>query len=119
EFEKIYHEIVTEIQSFPKEENREIAEEIYEFTSTNFPNPFNPETTINFSLPEPGNVQIDIFNIRGQRVLVLLNDDLNRGHHSVVWNGIDGNGRAVGSGLYFYRIQTESQSIIKRMVLLK
>ncbi|MCL2063282.1 MAG: S8 family serine peptidase [Candidatus Cloacimonetes bacterium] len=119
EFEKIYHEIVTEIQSFPKEENREIAEEIYEFTSTNFPNPFNPETTINFSLPEPSNVQIDVFNVRGQRVLVLLNDNLNRGHHSVVWNGFDGNGRAVGSGLYFYRIQTESQSIVKRMVLLK
>ena len=85
----------------------------------NYPNPFNPETTIRFSVPTSGNVKIDIYNIRGQRVTTLLNETLNYGHHSAVWNGTDSNGRSVGSGVYFYRIHAGGENVTNRMLLMK
>ncbi|MCL2063062.1 MAG: chitobiase/beta-hexosaminidase C-terminal domain-containing protein [Candidatus Cloacimonetes bacterium] len=85
----------------------------------NFPNPFNPETTISFSLVNAGNVNLEIFNIRGQRIKTLVNDFRESGNHSVIWNGIDEQGNSVGSGMYFYRMITDDYSSIKRMVLLK
>jgi hypothetical protein len=97
----------------------EIPPPIEKLSAQNFPNPFNPETTIAFSLPRSENVRIEIFNLRGQRVRVLLNDQMERGHHSVLWNGTDSNGDSVGSGIYFYRVQAGSESVTRRMLLLK
>jgi hypothetical protein len=85
----------------------------------NFPNPFNPETTIKFNLATPGHVRLEVFNIRGQLVRILICDFINRGIHSVVWDGTDEYRRRVGSGIYFYRMATNEYSSMRRMILLK
>ena len=85
----------------------------------NFPNPFNPETTIEFSLKQSGNICIEIYNIRGQRIRALVNEFMTSGTHLVVWNGLDDFGHTVGSGLYFYRMSTDEYVGVKRMTLLK
>jgi len=76
----------------------------------NYPNPFNPETSINYSLSQSANVKITIFNILGQRVKTLVNSDLSAGRYSVSWNGSAENGRAVASGVYFYRLEAVNNS---------
>lgn len=85
----------------------------------NYPNPFNPTTTIAFDMVKDGHVAIDIFNIRGQKVKTLLNDVKAAGPHTVTWNGTDDSGRSVSSGIYFYRMSAEKYSSIKKMVLMK
>jgi hypothetical protein len=92
---------------------------ITNFTASNYPNPFNPETIISYTLPNDSNVKIEIFNIKGQKVKALLNEFTTKGHNNIIWNGQDDNGRNVGSGLYFYRIETEEHTATKKMVLLK
>jgi tetratricopeptide (TPR) repeat protein len=85
----------------------------------NYPNPFNPETTISFAIPTSGNVTLSVYNIRGQKVKTLLDDNKDEGAHSIVWNGTDESGRNVGSGIYFYRIESQGFSQTHKMVLLK
>ena len=85
----------------------------------NYPNPFNPETTINYALQEDTKVTLEIFNIRGQKISMLVDDKLSAGYHSAVWNGKDKNDKAVASGIYFYRMRTDSYDKTKRMLLLK
>jgi hypothetical protein len=85
----------------------------------NYPNPFNPQTTIRFSLASEAPVMIEVFNIRGQKVTTLVNESRPAGEHSVVWQGTDDNGRSVSSGLYFYRMTSNDYSSIRRMVLMK
>jgi hypothetical protein len=91
----------------------------------NYPNPFNPETTIHFTvfseqeLAEPQQVTIDIFNIKGQHVRRLVDGAYQSGDHRVVWTGTDDNGRNVGSGVYFYRMTTDNFSATKKMILMK
>lgn len=85
----------------------------------NYPNPFNPETTIDFSLKEETNVKVEIFNIKGQKVTTLIDDMLIAGHHSVVWNGTDSNGNHVSSGVYFSKMQAGNTISIRKMMLLK
>jgi parallel beta-helix repeat protein len=86
---------------------------------SNYPNPFNPNTTIDFYLPEPGDVTLEVFNIKGQRVKTLINEHKETGSHNIVWNGTDQNGRFVSSGVYFYRLSTGTNSLINRMLLMK
>lgn len=85
----------------------------------NYPNPFNPATTIDFSLKAPGRVKIDVFNIRGQLVETLIDDELAKGHHSVSWNGTDNRNQPVSSGVYFYRMTAEDKLLTRKMMLLK
>ncbi|MCK4312625.1 MAG: T9SS type A sorting domain-containing protein, partial [Candidatus Cloacimonetes bacterium] len=85
----------------------------------NYPNPFNPETTIEYSLKEPGNISLEIYNIRGQKVRTLVNEFREVGYHSVIWNGKDSNGKPVSSGLYFYRMKMTDYSQLRKMLLLK
>lgn len=85
----------------------------------NYPNPFNPSTTIAFSLPEEGSVRMTIYNIRGQRVRELINGRLTRGFHKVVWDGKDNGNRNVSSGLYFVRIETGKTSTVRKIMMLK
>jgi len=85
----------------------------------NYPNPFNPETVISFSLAREGKVSIDIYNMRGQKVRSLLEGVYGAGVHSAVWNGCDGLGRSVGSGVYFYRMSAGEFVSVRKMVLLK
>jgi len=86
---------------------------------TNFPNPFNPSTTIAFDVARDGNVEIEIFNIRGQKIKTLVNDNYTAGRHSVVWQGTDNYGRAMSSGVYFYRMTVGEFTETRRMLLMK
>jgi tetratricopeptide (TPR) repeat protein len=86
---------------------------------SNYPNPFNPETTILFSTENVGNVEINVYNIRGQRIRNLVNDFFEAGHHQVVWNGRDNSDREVSSGIYLYRMNVGDFVETRRMVLLK
>lgn len=85
----------------------------------NYPNPFNPETTISFSTQKDNLVTLDIYNIKGQRVKTLINEHKTAGQHSVVWNGTDDNNRNVSSGVYFYRMRNGEFSSTKKMILMK
>ena len=85
----------------------------------NYPNPFNPSTTINFNVPKTEYVTIYIYNINGGLVKTLVNQQLNAGHHTIIWNSRDEAGRAVSSGLYFYRMDAGNFSKTHRMLLLK
>jgi len=85
----------------------------------NYPNPFNPSTTISFDLARDGAVSIDIYNIKGQKVKEVASGRYSAGSHRVVWNGDDATGRAVGSGIYFYRMTTEGYTSVKKMLLMK
>ncbi|MBD3290593.1 T9SS type A sorting domain-containing protein [candidate division KSB1 bacterium] len=82
--------------------------------SQNYPNPFNPTTTISYSLDKKSNVKLQIFDITGAVVETLVNSDNQAGHHSVTWDASN-----VASGIYFYQIRAEGQSITKKMTLLK
>jgi len=88
----------------------------------NFPNPFNPRTTIQYQLPEDTRVVLKVFDLHGREVKTLVDGGQARGSKSIVWNGTDNTGREVGSGVYIYKIQTdipgfEEQS--KKMLLIK
>ncbi|MDP8287164.1 MAG: PKD domain-containing protein, partial [Candidatus Electryonea clarkiae] len=86
---------------------------------SNYPNPFNPETTINFSIKESGHVTLEIYNIKGQKVKTLVNDVKNAGYHSVVWDGTDDNRNPVSSGIYLYKMNGGNQIMLKKMLLVK
>lgn len=85
----------------------------------NYPNPFNPETTISFTLTGTDDVCITVYNISGQFVTTLINDKLSAGEHSVIWNGRDDENRQVSSGIYFYRMKSGNYTSTNRMVFLK
>lgn len=85
----------------------------------NYPNPFNPTTNINFALSEPQQVKLEIFNVKGQKVNTLVNKELSASEHSVTWNGDDQSGGQVPSGVYFYRLQTQSFSEMRKMNMMK
>ena len=85
----------------------------------NYPNPFNPSTVIEFSLPTPSRAEVKVFNILGQVVKELADRDFPAGHHQLIWDGTDAKGRAVPSGIYFYRVLNGNRAESKKMVLLK
>jgi len=85
----------------------------------NYPNPFNPTTTISFSLKESGHISIDIYNMKGQLVRKLINEEMIIAYHNVVWDGRDDANKSVASGVYFYKMKADSFSHTKKMILLK
>jgi hypothetical protein len=85
----------------------------------NHPNPFNPLTTISFSLPRDDKVRLKIFDVRGQLVRTLADGPQTAGSHSVVWNGRDDRGAEVASGTYLYRLETSESTVGRKMLLLK
>jgi hypothetical protein len=85
----------------------------------NTPNPFNPTTMVSFSLPKAAHVNLTIYNVLGQQVKTLVDQDLPAGVQSVEWNGTDNSGRTVASGVYFYRINADQFSATKKMLMLK
>lgn len=84
-----------------------------------YPNPFNPALACSFSLHEPSAVRIEVFNVRGQRVRILADESMSAGEHTFVWDGRDDSGRHASSGVYLVRLRANSQSTIRRAVLLK
>jgi len=87
--------------------------------SQNAPNPFNPSTTINFSLPQAGEASLVIYGPTGQVVRTLVNNVVDAGQHTVVWDGTDNSGRPVASGVYIYRLVSGDNVANNRMVLVR
>jgi hypothetical protein len=86
----------------------------------NYPNPFNPTTSISYSLSEKGRVVLEIMNLRGQHVATLVDGVREAGSHSITWDGKNGFGHTVSSGIYFYRLRTDGGfNATKKLVLLK
>ncbi len=87
--------------------------------SQNYPNPFNGATVIKYTLPRSSKVQLEVFNILGQRVRTLVWGMVTAGYHTAYWDGDTEDGRAAPSGIYFYRLQGESVSLVQKMILAK
>jgi hypothetical protein len=85
----------------------------------NFPNPFNPETTLRFQLPKRGVVELAIYDATGQRVRALLRGELAAGAYRAVWDGRDEEGHEVASGTYFARLRAGSRIQVRKMTLLR
>lgn len=87
---------------------------------SNYPNPFNPSTTIEFNMPEQSRVKVEVFDILGNKVSTLIdNQEFSAGQKRVVWNGKNDNGSQMVSGVYIYRITSGKFNISKKMMLLK
>ncbi len=87
--------------------------------SQNYPNPFNPETIISYQLPEAAEVELEIYNLLGERVLTLVDKRQSAGDYSVKWRGTDDSGRRVTSGVYIYLIRAGSFTQARKMLLLR
>ncbi|MFA7028895.1 MAG: T9SS type A sorting domain-containing protein, partial [Candidatus Cloacimonadaceae bacterium] len=85
----------------------------------NYPNPFNPETTIRYSVKETVPVTIEIYNLKGQLVRTLVNEVKTAGNYSVIWNGRDSHNQPVSSGVYFYKMNAGKYSSTKKMIMMK
>ncbi len=85
----------------------------------NHPNPFNPTTEIRFDLPKACHALIEIFDITGRKIAILVNRDFSAGRYVARWDGSDMNGSPVPSGVYFYRLKADNYSASKKMILLK
>ncbi len=83
----------------------------------NFPNPFNPQTQIEYSIAKNTHVNLDVYNVLGQHVISLIDREQSAGHYAVQWDGTDVLGHSVGNGVYFYRLTTNSFESVKKMVL--
>jgi len=87
---------------------------------TNYPNPFNPSTSIEFSLLQSSEIELSIFNVKGQKIKTLAKTEFTKGSNSVIWNGDDGFGKPVSSGLYFYKLKVNDKTeAVKKCLLLK
>jgi hypothetical protein len=85
----------------------------------NFPNPFNPVTTLTFDVAQTGNVTIAVYDVSGRLLVTLLNARVEVGRHTVEWNGKNANGSLVPSGIYFYRMKTAGYEATKKMILVR
>lgn len=85
----------------------------------NYPNPFNPSTTIRFGLPAAADARLEIYNMLGQRVKVLVNAPLRAGWHSYIWDSRNDGGKKVASGVYLYRLTTKDKVVTRKLMLLK
>ena len=80
----------------------------------NYPNPFNPSTTISYEISRAGDVHLGIYNLNGQLIETLVNGHMVPGHHSMMWNGNE-----LSSGLYFYKLNFEGEVLTKKMLYIK
>ena len=87
--------------------------------SQNYPNPFNSSTVIRFALPASEEVELAVYNLMGQKVATLVEGVREAGTYTLHWDGRDGHGRALASGVYFYRLQADGQVETRRLLLLK
>ena len=85
----------------------------------NAPNPFNPETLIRYALPGASRVRLEVFNVAGQRVRTLVEEEQPAGTHRAMWDGRDAEGNQAAGGVYFYRLTAEGFEAVRRMVLIK
>ena len=91
-----------------------------EYYLSNYPNPFNPSTTIEFSIQYDSNIELAIYNIKGQKIKTIVNDGFMKGSHSINWDGVDKNGQMVSSGVYLYILNVNGKTeAVKSCLLLK
>jgi len=106
------------VNPFVNNDNNEIPEIIQKLS--NFPNPFNPSTTIKFSLLNDSYIKLSIFNIKGQIIKTLTNNEFTKGDHSIMWNGDDDNNKPVSTGIYFYKLLVNGETVsVKKCLMLK
>ncbi|HNQ44530.1 MAG TPA: T9SS type A sorting domain-containing protein, partial [Candidatus Cloacimonadota bacterium] len=87
--------------------------------SNNYPNPFNPSSTIAFSIPKDANTKLCIYNTKGQKVKDIINGNLLKGFHKAVWDGKDNRNRSVGSGVYLIRLDSGGKTSVRKVTLMK
>jgi hypothetical protein len=98
--------------------NDELQIATYELS--NYPNPFNPTTIVNFSIQNKSQINLSVFNTKGQKIKTLTNDILGSGDFSIVWNGDDEIGKSVSSGIYYYKLKVNGKTeVMKKCILLK
>ena len=88
----------------------------------NYPNPFkvnSSRTAIEFSLKQQGSTEVSIYNIKGQKVKTMLDDNLNSGSHKLIWDGNNSTGKKVSSGIYFYQVEQEGKTQTKKMIVIR
>ncbi len=85
----------------------------------NYPNPFNPDTTLRFSLPENADINLEIYNVKGQKVRSLINDSYNAGSHTCLWDAKDNTGSRVSSGIYFAVLSYKGNQLSRKLLLMK
>jgi len=91
-----------------------------DFILDNYPNPFNPNTTIEFSIQKDSNIELSIYNIKGQKIKSLTQNIFTKGSHSFIWNGNDDSGKPASSGLYYYQLIVNGKTeVVKKCLLLK
>jgi len=134
--ERVFYEDVIEYQvevfdgeftqiAIPMFETVDVIENVIvsahnDFNLMNYPNPFNPSTTISFSVTQNSDfVNLSIYNVKGQKVKTLMNEHIQKGKQSIIWNGEDEFNKPVSSGIYLYKIKAGTQESVKRMLLLK
>ena len=86
---------------------------------SNYPNPFNPQTTISYAVKAQGNVKIEIYNVRGQLIKTLISEAKQQGNYTVTWDGLDNSNVPVASGMYFTRMQNGHNQVTHKMVLIR
>jgi len=87
--------------------------------SQNYPNPFNPVTTIRYQVPERDHVILTIYNMMGQKVMTLVDQEQNPGYYAVEWDGRDEMGRETSTGIYIYQLQSTQQTVTRRMIKIR
>ncbi len=109
----LYMDVSTGVENKPASTPKEFS------LSQNYPNPFNPITLINYGLPRVSNVELTVYNLSGQKVKTLLSKKQNAGTYQIQWDGTNGEGVQVSSGMYLYHLRAGSFSKIRKMVLLR
>ncbi|MFH0931466.1 MAG: FlgD immunoglobulin-like domain containing protein, partial [Candidatus Zixiibacteriota bacterium] len=123
----LLHKILEEFGFSPTEVGEELTSLPADFSlELNYPNPFNPSTTIPFSLKVQGSkfngpihTTLKIYNILGQLVKTLVDEEKTPGRYTIIWDGKDNSGKEVASGIYFYQLRTKDYNTTRKMVLLR
>jgi hypothetical protein len=118
---RIYQDVV-DIGAYEWDGTVSSDDEIQEigFQLNNSPNPFNPSTAIKFSIGNNSKIDLSIFNIKGQKIKTLAQNEFTKGSHSIIWSGDDEFGKTVSSGVYYYKLKVNNTTeVVKKCLLLK
>ncbi len=97
-----------------------IQSSIDDIQLSNYPNPFNPTTTIEFSIQNNSKIELVVYNIKGQKIKTLAQNEFTKGSYSIIWNGIDESGKSISSGVYLYKLKVNGKTeAVKKCLLLK
>jgi hypothetical protein len=117
--EELFADLMDWFEVYPTSINENELPIVQSKLQTNYPNPFNPATTIAFTLAKADKVEIVIYNLKGQKVKTLLSDNLLAGNHSIVWDGKDDKGKTLSSGIYLVKMKTGKTTDTRKITMLK